>query len=402
MAVLGNNIFISVSEDGVARIIAGTRTNEIKTTTDTIPISSIYGGKWKENLSGRSGWSISTGFLVLENEEVKNLLKVGRTIQVSVVSRDGDNVTVEAAGNAIITEMNMSFGVGKLAQGNCAFLGTGPLVDPNEDEVPDVPTIPGAPILPPSSGGSTTSAFKRGIVEQTQTWTKAADGGYDYAMSNLVEGDIPIANIDLFVASGAVFNEETGYFELNGLVDISYKEMLKIWLTCRLDNAARKTSNYLQGTKARTNICTYTEVHTASINLRQTIGYSEMESFNYGNLLVNGTKKLPSTASWFDVNAYRLKYFLPYGLDASGMTNTANMFTGSTTLTEMRWSGLKVNLSLGKTPRFSAESVAYLIENAGTSVITITLHPTAYARAIADASVQAALEAHTNVTLASA
>ena len=68
-------------------------------------------------------------------------------------------MTVEAVGNAIITEMNMSFSVGKLAQGNCAFLGTGPLVDPNEDEVPDVPTIPGAPILPPSSDAETDPIF---------------------------------------------------------------------------------------------------------------------------------------------------------------------------------------------------------------------------------------------------
>ena len=39
---------------------------------------------------------------------------------------------------------------------------------------------------------------------------------------------------------------------------------------------------------------------------------------------------------------------------------------------------------------------------AATSAITITLHASAYARAMADESILAALEAHTNISLAQA
>ena len=70
---------------------------------------------------------------------------------------------------------------------------------------------------------------KQGVIRQTQTWTQAADMGYDYVMSNLVRGAIPQANIDLFTSAGAIFNEESGYFELNGLTDISYEEMCSIY-----------------------------------------------------------------------------------------------------------------------------------------------------------------------------
>ena len=48
----------------------------------------------------------------------------------------------------------------------------------------------------------------------------------------------------------------------------------------------------------------------------------------------------------------------------------------------------------------SAESVQYMIENATDKTITITLHPEAYERAIADAGVQTALANKTNVSLA--
>ena len=54
-------------------------------------------------------------------------------------------------------------------------------------------------------------------------------------------------------------------------------------------------------------------------------------------------------------------------------------------------------------PYFREDCILYMIENeAATSAITITLHPDAYARAMANADIVAALEAHPNVSLASA
>ena len=51
----------------------------------------------------------------------------------------------------------------------------------------------------------------------------------------------------------------------------------------------------------------------------------------------------------------------------------------------------------------SSKSILYMIQNeAATSAITITLHADAYARAMANTDIVAALEAHPNVSLASA
>lgn len=63
----------------------------------------------------------------------------------------------------------------------------------------------------------------------------------------------------------------------------------------------------------------------------------------------------------------------------------------------------KKNLYLGDSPYFNNYCIRYAIENnLATENITITLHPDAYARAMANAVIVAALEAHPNVSLASA
>ena len=60
-----------------------------------------------------------------------------------------------------------------------------------------------------------------------------------------------------------------------------------------------------------------------------------------------------------------------------------------------------IDLNQGK--MLSSKSILYMINNeTSTSPITITLHAEAYARAMANADIVAALEAHPNISLASA
>lgn len=61
---------------------------------------------------------------------------------------------------------------------------------------------------------------------------------------------------------------------------------------------------------------------------------------------------------------------------------------------------LQSNISFKSSPKLSKHCVRYMIENAADATFTITLHPEAYERAIADAGVQAALANKTNVSLA--
>lgn len=61
---------------------------------------------------------------------------------------------------------------------------------------------------------------------------------------------------------------------------------------------------------------------------------------------------------------------------------------------------LSSSISFKYSPKLSKHCVRYMIENASSSVITITLHPKAYEMAVADEGVQTALANKTNVSLA--
>lgn len=77
-----------------------------------------------------------------------------------------------------------------------------------------------------------------------------------------------------------------------------------------------------------------------------------------------------------------------------------NVFSGSKLLKFVFLYKLGINISFKDCPELSKHCVRYMIENATDATITITLHPEAYDRAIADAGVQTALSNKTNVSLA--
>lgn len=80
----------------------------------------------------------------------------------------------------------------------------------------------------------------------------------------------------------------------------------------------------------------------------------------------------------------------------------ANVFTDDKSLKFVFLYKLGIDVSFKDCPKLSKHCVRYMIENAIDATITITLHPEAYERAIADTGVQAALASKTNVSLAKA
>lgn len=146
--VNGKNIFILAGEDeNSATIIAGTRSNEVRVTCDNIEVSSPTSGQWREYLAGRSGWTVSTGFLVGDASRIKDLLKVRKHYLLIFRSRINGTTSVHLKGWAILTECQITATIGNLVQGSFRFVGTGPLVDPYD---PSSPSIPSAPQIPGS------------------------------------------------------------------------------------------------------------------------------------------------------------------------------------------------------------------------------------------------------------
>lgn len=127
MALLGLNIYVCVQEGTASTIIAGTRSNEIQTSVETIEISSPTSGQWREHITVRKEWSITTGFLCLVNSDMAKLLQVGQSYTIQLVGRDGNTTSILLTGEATLKTCKITATIGNLVQGSFQFEGNGAL-----------------------------------------------------------------------------------------------------------------------------------------------------------------------------------------------------------------------------------------------------------------------------------
>ena len=122
MAVLGNNIIVFMN----GQAIAGTKSDEIQVDCETIEIASATDQEWVHLISGRKSWSLTVGWLVLANQDVRKALLVGSTVTIKIKGR-GESDSNGVTGAAILKTVKITATRGNLAQGSFAFVGNGPL-----------------------------------------------------------------------------------------------------------------------------------------------------------------------------------------------------------------------------------------------------------------------------------
>lgn len=113
--------------------------------------------------------------------------------------------------------------------------------------------------------------------------------------------------------------------------------------------------------------------------------------------IINFSQDRPNMVFTFGYSAYLEHLF--FIIDINNKKDTG-IFTGDKRLKTVFIKNLGNNLSLKDSPNITTKCIIYMINNATNTEFTITLHPQAYERAIADADVQAALANKTNVSLA--
>ena len=121
MAVLGNNVIVYMN--GTA--IAGTKSDELQVESDTISVASATDQAWEHVIAGRKKWSLTVGWLVLANDDVRKVLLAGSAVTIKIKGRgaaDSSGVT----GSAILKTCKISAVRGNLATGSFAFVGNGP------------------------------------------------------------------------------------------------------------------------------------------------------------------------------------------------------------------------------------------------------------------------------------
>lgn len=229
---------------------------------------------------------------------------------------------------------------------------------------------------------------------------KLCDNIYDYA-SKMNSGTLR----DLYVSAGAKYNEATGYYELNGLTDITEAEMRVIYEKTWGWWLHLPSLNGFGSALPRTNIpCpNYKIISYASnisihsifsasgnddnlevVNLRALYtptGFDEIKIVDF-NWAFQACKKIREVQGIINVEKAR------YDLNIGGNIETINI------------KGLKVNIRFYNSQRLSKESVLYMINNsAATSAITISLNKAVYDVMKDDTDIIAALTEKTNITL---
>jgi predicted secreted protein len=122
MAVLGNNIIVYMN----GQAIAGTKSDELSVDCETIEIASATDQAWTHHLAGRKSWSLTVGWLVLANQDVRKVLLAGSVVTIKIKGR-GESDSSGVTGAAILKTVKITATRGNLAQGSFAFVGNGPL-----------------------------------------------------------------------------------------------------------------------------------------------------------------------------------------------------------------------------------------------------------------------------------
>ena len=202
---------------------------------------------------------------------------------------------------------------------------------------------------------------------------------------------------------------KAGYWYLNGLGDITNEQMRVIFIETNnfMEDISQSAQARYCSLISRTHInppmyhittsrlrVEYIDFMRTSINLESIIFPVYKRSIDY----CFRPKKITTAFSYCP----NLKYI--YGIiNLCDCIDQTNAFYQSPNIRICQFNKLRLNLNINNLDSISSKSILYMIQNeAATSAITITLHTDAYARAMANADIVAALEAHPNVSLASA
>lgn len=192
---------------------------------------------------------------------------------------------------------------------------------------------------------------------------------------------------------------KAGYWYLNGLGDLTNADMRQVYFTPIFNGGFSEGMYY--NTLARTIVCS------------QTIASSFVRA-SWRTLFRNGKIEIFGNNLAYNVNVYdsmiysfaftQMKAILyTINLSSTKISYEYSPFSNASQLRYIKLKGLNNSLSINYSSFLTCKSILYMIQNeAATSAITITLHADAYARAMANADIVAALEAHPNVSLASA
>ena len=228
------------------------------------------------------------------------------------------------------------------------------------------------------------SGVKAAITAEQQA-RQTADGQLQQA--------IDAVRRSLYEAAGAVYNATTGFYELNGLTDITEAQMAEIYAIGRGFNFGKDNDYKFAYQRLRTNLlpitsgsqkCGVYTVYDANYAVSCRCMFAYTDTFE---VVVVGIGKAgaeigfyPLDASSMFVNCSNLRTVLGY-IKMDYCNSVRGMFTGCPSLRTVKLSALKINISFADSPLLYYSSLKYLVDNASnTTAITVTVHADVYAK----------------------
>lgn len=232
-------------------------------------------------------------------------------------------------------------------------------------------------------------------------WAYVAAGAeYNDTGADIVK-DTPWADLiddDYTGEYGKTVIHKAGYWYLNGLGDMTNDEMRKIYTR---GNVTFTNNNTLSVWKNDQNIDIRTNLNYNGGSQEVLNGYRCAQGNNILKVMLLCNNTLANKSIVCRVPDI---FALIYCVHILGVfANNESISFGLAHYLETLRLCPFYNVRLNDSSNLSVKSVLYMINNeAATSPITITLHKTVYDRCMANDTIKAALETHTNVSLASA
>lgn len=210
---------------------------------------------------------------------------------------------------------------------------------------------------------------------------------------------------DLYISAGAKYNEATGYYELNGLTDITEEEMRVIYEKTWGWWLHLPSLNGFGTALPRTNIpCPDYKIIAYATNI--SIHSIFAVSGNDDNLEVVNLRALYTPTIFDEIKIVDFNWAFQRDKklrEVQGIINTEKAKTDLNiggNIETINIHNLRTNIRFYNSQRLSKESVLYMINNsAATSAITIGLNKAVYDVMKDDADIIAALAEKTNITL---
>lgn len=175
------------------------------------------------------------------------------------------------------------------------------------------------------------------------------------------------------------YNTATGFFELNGLTDITYEEALKI------DSFGAMTGNIDRRYSGKLGVRTFYPLLKANI----TIDCTEAFSYNTSVEVINGVQIKTSDLMDTFSNCTNLRSIQE--IDIVGTPIGANTFKNCSELENLKITRVRSNFNVQWSPKLTSSSFLHIINKATNEIaITITVHPDVYAKLTGDTTNAAA------------